>query len=80
MKIEPVEKKLGLLTIYKYYDEVEELKIDEEICERFPSMTPLINKVAIKKELGEEELNNHLVASFKKFVFKGLYSLINQLK
>ncbi len=76
MGAEPKEKRIGNIIIYNYLQEDEELKVEEEICRRFPTMIPLVNEVAIKRELGRDILKTYPVNLFKKYVFSGLNTLL----
>lgn len=68
------------VTIYLLYDEDERNEIEENICSRFPGMTKMVNKYAIKRELGDTELEKINLSEIDGYVFQGYNELIKELK
>lgn len=68
------------VTIYKLYDDEELPEIEEKICERFPSMSKIVNESAIRRELGEEELNIVDLNEVKGYIFKGFNKFLKEIK
>lgn len=68
------------VTIYLLYDEDERNEIEEKICNKFPEMTKMVNEYAIKRDLGEKELENIKLNNINGYVFQGYNDLIREIK
>ncbi len=68
------------VTIYLLYDEDERNEIEEKICNCFPGMTKMVNEYAIKREFGDEELQNLDLNEIDGYIFQGYNELIKELK